>query len=116
MAERGCLSINFDLSALLFLPDPDPKQMIPNQDPGKSSGPDRIRIQNTGFDQVGNTSFPKNTEVKQLGPQLAIIRGLNVQIVDTVAANTVKYQERRNRAFNICIWSNNNNKKVSKRF
>ena len=78
MAERGCLSINFDLSALLFLPDPDPKQMIPNQDPGKSSGPDRIRIQNTGFDQVGNTSSPKNTEVKQLGPQLAFIQGLNV--------------------------------------
>ena len=43
--------------------------------------------------QVGNTSSHKNTEVKQLGPQLALgwvtIEGLDV---DAVVTNTVKSQ------------------------
>ena len=47
--------------------------------------------------QVGNTSSHKNTEVKQLGPRLALgwvtIQGLDV---DAVATNTVKSQKRRN--------------------
>ena len=49
--------------------------------------------------QVGNTSSHKNTEVKQLGPRLALgwvtIQGLDV---DAVATNTVKSQMRRNGA------------------
>ena len=52
--------------------------------------------------QVGNTRSRKNTEVKQLGPQLALgwvtIKGLDV---DAVATNTVKSQKRRNGA---SIW------------
>ena len=46
-----------------------------------------------------NTSSRKNTEVKQLGPRLALewvaIQGLDM---DAVATNTVKYQQRSNRA------------------
>ena len=44
---------------------------------------------------VGNTSSRKNTEVKQLGPRLALgwvtIQGLDV---DAVATNNVKSQKR----------------------
>ena len=50
--------------------------------------------------QVGNTSSHKNTEVKQLGPQLALgwatIQGLDV---DAVVTNTIKSQKQRNGAF-----------------
>ena len=39
------LEVNFKSSTLSFLPDP--KQIISDQDPGKSPGSDRIRIHNT---------------------------------------------------------------------
>ena len=41
------LKINFNLSALSFLLDPDQEQIIPDPDPGKNSGSHRIRIHNT---------------------------------------------------------------------
>ena len=52
--------------------------------------------------QVGNTRSRKNTEAKQLGPQLALgwvtIKGFDV---DAVATNTVKSQKRR---YGASIW------------
>ena len=52
---------NILITGILFLfrLDPDPKQIIPDPDPGKSFGSNRIRIHNTGMDVESSVAEPE---------------------------------------------------------